>query len=141
MAVTNDVGNLDHIHPKDKRTVGKKPASVALKKDCKKDIPFSWPIFSSMIIEGKRILLSFNHAEDLNTDQETLKLFEIAGSDSRFHPANVKISEKKIIVFSRKVKKPVTIRFAFSDTAQARLYNGSRLPAAAFRTDNWPFNL
>ena len=141
MAVTNNIGNQDHIYPEDKRTVGERLAPVALKKDCKKDIPFSWPIFSSMISEGKRILLSCHDTEGLNADQETLKPFEIAGSDSRPRPVNVKISGKKIIVFPEKVKKPVTVCFTFPDTAQARLYNGTRLLAAAFRTDNSHFNI
>lgn len=139
MAVTTDVGNLDHIHPKDKRTVGERLALLALAKDYNKDVPFSGPVFSSMTTKGKKVILSFDYASGLQADQETLTLFEIAGADSTFYPAIAKISGENIIVSSQQVRKPVAVRFAFSETAQAQLYNSVKLPAAPFRTDNWPF--
>lgn len=55
MAVINDVGNLTDIHPNDKRTVAKRLAAHALKRD----YGWSWvkddsPTFKSMKVEETR---------------------------------------------------------------------------------------
>ena len=66
-----------------------------------------------------------------------LNEFTIAGSDKKFYKAKAKIVGNTIVVKAPEVKNPVAVRFAFSDTALANLFNKSGLPASAFRTDNW----
>ena len=140
MAVTMDlVDNIRDIHPKNKLDVGKRLAFWSLKKTYgKKDVICSGPIFSEMQISGKNISLVFSHAEGgLKISKTTQNNFTIAGADRVFYPATVKVSGDKLVVSSSKVKKPVAVRYAFTNTSQATFFNGAGLPAPSFRTDNW----
>ena len=139
MAVTMDIGNPNNIHPKDKKDVGYRLALWALAKTYGfKNITFSGPIYKNMKIEGDKIILSFIYANGLKTtDGKAPSEFEIAGSDKKFYPATAKIQNGKIIVHSDKVKKPVAVRYAFTDTAKPNLCNKANIPASSFRTDKW----
>lgn len=61
--------------------------------------------------------------------------FEIAGADKVFYPAEAKIKDQKVIVASKKVKLPVTVRFAWRNTTIPNLFNGANLPASCFITE------
>lgn len=137
MAVTSDVGNLKHIHPKDKRSVGERLAQMALAKDYGKEMSYSGPVFESMKVVRNQVILDFEYSKGLHADAETLTLFEVAGADKVYHAAKARIEGEQIIVFSKKVKKPLVVRFAFGNKAQPKLYNQSKLPASPFRTDDW----
>jgi len=143
MVVTNDIGNLKDIHPKNKQEVGRRLALWALAKTYGvKDLEFSGPVYKSMEIKKNKITISFDHAEKgLIKKGKHLNEFYIAGEDQIFYPANAKIVKNKVVVSSAKVKKPVAVRFAFSNTAQPNLFNNAGLPASAFRTDNWKIEL
>jgi sialate O-acetylesterase len=49
--------------------------------------------------------------------------FEIAGKDKFFKKARVKIIGNKLVVIINEVKNPVAIRYAFTDTSEATLFN------------------
>lgn len=140
MVVVSDIGNIDDIHPKNKKDVGLRLANWALNKTYgKTDLPVSGPLYSGMKTEGKKIRLSFDHAENgLVSKGKTLTHFEIAGPDRRFVPAKAKIDGNTIVVSSKEVKNPVAVRFAWSNTAEPNLFNKEGLPASTFRTDDWP---
>jgi len=143
MVVTNDIGDLKDIHPTNKQEVGKRLALWALAKTYGvKDINYSGPIYRSMKINKDKIELSFDYAKNgLQKKGKELKEFFIAGEDRTFYPAKAVIKYDKVIVKSAKVKKPIAVRFAFSDTAQPNLFNKAGLPASPFRTDNWKIDL
>lgn len=63
----------------------------------------------------------------------------IAGQDQKFYPAKGKIEGNELIVSSDLVKKPIAVRFGFSNTAMPNLFNENRLPVSPFRTDDWSF--
>jgi len=141
MAVTMDIGNPKNIHPKNKLDVGKRLALWALAKDYgKKKIVYSGPLYRSMKKQGDKIRLYFNHTgSGLTTkDGKELTHFTIAGEDKNFVPAKAAIDGKTIIVSSEDVKKPVAVRYAWSNAAQPNLANKEGLPASSFRTDKWP---
>ncbi len=141
MAVTMDIGNPENIHPKNKNDVGKRLALWALAKDYgKKDTVCSGPLYRSMKIEKDKIRLSFNHAGSGLTTKNGKELthFTIAGQDKNFVQAKATLDGKTIIVSSEDVKKPVAVRYAWSNTAEPNLANKEGLPASSFRTDNWP---
>ena len=143
MVVTNDIGNLKDIHPTNKQDVGKRLALWALAKTYGvKDLECSGPIYESIEINKQQAIIHFNHvAKGLTKKGERLKEFYIAGKDQQFHPAAAKIVGNSVIVYSEKVKKPLAVRFAFSETAEPNLFNSAGLPAAAFRTDDWEIDL
>jgi sialate O-acetylesterase len=47
--------------------------------------------------------------------------FYIAGEDQQFVPARAKIEGSSVVVWSKEVKKPVAVRFGFSNGAMSRL--------------------
>ena len=141
MAVTNDIGNLENIHPINKQEVGRRLALWALAKDYgMESMGYSGPIYKSMEIKKNKIILNFDHASGgLIKKGKYLTHFTIAGADKVFHKAKAKIVGNTIVVYAKNVKNPIAVRFAFTDTAEPNLYNAAGLPASAFRTDTWKF--
>lgn len=139
MVVTNDIGNLDNIHPINKQDVGYRLAQWALAKTYgNQELVYSGPVYKSMEIKKKEIVLSFDFAENgLIKKGKELVEFYIAGEDKVFYPAKAKINDNTISVSSKKVKEPKAVKFAFTNGAIPNLYNSAGLPASAFRTDDW----
>ena len=139
MAVINDIGNLKDIHPKNKQDVGHRLALWALVKTYGvKDLIYSGPIYESMEVKAKKVIIHFKYAEQgLMKKGKKLSDFYIAGEDKIFHPAEARINGVTVEVSSKKVQSPVAVRFAFTDIAQPNLFNKAGLPASAFKTDNW----
>ncbi len=139
MAVTNDIGNISNIHPRNKEEVGRRLALWALAETYgKQGIIYSGPLYRSMKINKKKIEISFDYVDGgLVKKGKELTWFQIAGEDKKFVNAKAKIKGDKVIVYSKEVKDPVAVRFAFSDTAEPNLFNAAELPASAFRTDDW----
>ena len=85
------------------------------------------------------IVLTFDYAKngliikELNGENN----FQIAGKDKIFKNAQVKVQGNKLIVLSNEVKNPVAVRYAFTNTSEATLFNKEEFPASSFRTDNW----
>ena len=64
MAVINDVGNLSDIHPNDKRTVAKRLAIHALRRDYGYgSLRDNSPTLKGWKVEGNKFRLTFNDAE------------------------------------------------------------------------------
>ena len=64
--------------------------------------------------------------------------FEIAGEDRKFVPANARLEGQTVVVSAERVKKPIAVRYAWRNSPDARLFNAAGLPAAPFRSDDWP---
>lgn len=143
IALTTDIGDPYSIHPGNKYEVGRRLALWALAKDYgKTNIGYVTPIYKSMEIDKNRILINFENTiknNGLNPVQKQLSSFEIAGDDKVFYPAKaiVDIKTRKLSVWNDSIQKPVAVRYAFKNYAEASLYDYYGLPVAAFRTDNW----
>ena len=139
MVVTNDIGNLKNIHPTNKQEVGRRLALWALAKTYGvKNIACNSPVYKSLKIKKNKAIVTFDFAgKGLSLKGKEAKEFFIAGENQKFYPAKAKINGEKVELKSKKVKRPVAVRFAFTETALPNLYNSHGLPAAAFRTDNW----
>jgi sialate O-acetylesterase len=140
MVVISDVGNTQDIHPRNKIPVGQRLANWALHQTYgKKEVIFSGPLYRGMEVQGNKIRLSFDHtAPGLTAKGKDLSLFEIAGADQQFVPAEARISGNAVVVSAKSVKKPVAVRYAWHNTAEGTLFNKAGLPASSFRTDAWP---
>lgn len=139
MTVTMDIGNPKDIHPTNKHDVGKRLALWALANDYgKNDLVYSGPLFKYVEIEKNKIRLFFDYTNGgLMAKDNNLTNFEIAGSDRAYYPAQAEIDGENLIVYSKEVKHPVAVRYAFKNTDEASLFNMEGLPASSFRTDNW----
>ncbi len=140
MAVTMDIGNNNDIHPKNKQDVGRRLALWALAKTYELDIPvYSGPVYKSQKIERDKIKLFFDFTGGgLTAKNNILDRFTIAGNDKKFHKAIAEIVGENVVVSSKKVRKPIAVRYAFTNTSTASLFNKEGLPASSFRTDKWP---
>jgi sialate O-acetylesterase len=137
MVTISDIGNIDDIHPKNKKDVGIRLANVALKN-----------LYSAykggisgpklLLYESKKgqIILFFD-TQELKCDKNCMNNFEIADTSGEFKKANVRIKSNTIVLTNSKVAYPVFARFEWSNTAEASLKNKQGLPASAFITDNW----
>ncbi|MEI8203512.1 MAG: sialate O-acetylesterase [Bacteroidota bacterium] len=138
MAVTMDIGNVNDIHPKNKIDVGKRLSLWALSKTYhQKDVKvYSGPVYKKMKVEGSRVRLYFDYAETGLQAKNDLNGFTIAGEDMNFVAANAVIEGSEVLVSAKTIANPVAVRYAFTDTSSATLFNKEWLPASSFRTDH-----
>lgn len=141
MAVINDVGEANDIHPKNKHDVGERLARWALAKDYQQDLLYSGPLYRSATVRDRAIEIEFEHAGTglKSRDGKTLQRFEIAGNDKVWHWAQAEITGKnKISVWADEVKNPRAVRYAWAANPEgANLVNSDGLPTSVFRTDDW----
>ena len=141
MAIINDVGEANDIHPKDKKSPGERLARWALAKDYSRDLIYSGPLYKSSKVQDGAVRVSFEQAgAGLKAcDGGALKRFEIAGADRVWHWADAKIDgTESVIVNSSEVKQPLAVRYAWAANPEgANLVNSDGLPASIFRTDDW----
>ena len=141
MAVTNDVGEANDIHPKNKKDPGERLARWALAKDYGKQLIYSGPLFKSSEVKDGAIRVAFDQSGTglKSRDGGALKRFEIAGADKKWKWADAKIAGKDaVIVSSAEVAAPVAVRYAWAANPEgANLVNSDGLPASVFRTDDW----
>jgi sialate O-acetylesterase len=141
MAITNDVGEANDIHPKNKKDPGERLARWALAKDYGMQLLYCGPLFKASEAKDGAIRVTFDQAgEGLKSrDGGALKRFEIAGADKKWKWADAKVDGKDaVIVSSAEVKAPVAVRYAWAANPEgSNLVNSNGLPASVFRTDDW----
>jgi len=142
LIVTIDIGEAHDIHPKNKLDVGKRMALWALVDVYGRRMTKSGPIFRNAKIAASKIILTFDEVgQGLRIrDGDELDEFAIAGADHKWRWASAKIVAKdRIEVWSDVVSQPLAVRYAFNNNPKhPNLTNETRLPAAPFRTDDWP---
>ena len=142
MAIINDVGEADDIHPWNKHDVGDRLALWALAKDYGKDlVAHSGPLYRAVKFREKEARVFFDQVgSGLRVrGGGKLKRFEIAGEDKVWHWANARIEGgDSVLVSSEDVEAPVAVRYAWASNPEgANLINSEGLPASVFRTDDW----
>lgn len=139
MAVLMDAGLKYGIHPRKKREAGERLAMLALKNTYGVAGMPEFARYKDMEIKGDTAVISFDKSKEwvYFNNGTTSNLFEMAGEDKVFYPANkVWIERNKVYVKSYHVEKPVAVRYAFKDWAVGDLFHDG-LPISSFRTDDW----
>ena len=136
MAVIHDVGNLEDIHPRDKRTVGHRLALLALAGTYGMDLIDGGPQFERMAIEGDTARVFFKRVGSglTTSDGKSPDWFEIAGENGLFVPAQARIDGLTVVLRSDEVQKPSAIRYAWSKRAEPNLRAKDGFPVSAFRS-------
>ena len=148
MAVLNDIGEAQNIHPNNKVDVGKRLALWALKQAYDQDLVCSGPLYESSKIKGKRVVVTFKHVgsglmvgnkhlmEPTREVDQPLKRFQICGADRVWKWAEAKIvGTDRVEVWHTDIPEPVEVRYAWSSNPEgANLYNKEGLPASLFKT-------
>ncbi len=140
MVVSIDVGDSLDLHPRNKKPVGHRLASIALRETYGSGHASGMgPLYAGSIIGNGRIRIRFTCA---NGGLQLLKTgstgFVIAGEDSVFHDAQAAVEGQDVVVWSTKVTTPIAVRYAWGENPAWSLLDGSRSPASPFRTDDWP---
>jgi len=140
LAVIIDAGEANDIHPKDKQIVGYRLALQALGHTYKHNVACCSPRYAGMSIEGHKIRIRFEHTYGglEARGSKFVRGFTIAGPEKKFYPASARIEGDTVLVYSRFVKQPIAVRYAWADNPVCNLYNKAGLPAEPFRTDDWP---
>jgi sialate O-acetylesterase len=139
MAVIYDlVEDTNDIHPKNKHDVGLRLANLALANTYHMDVPYKSPIYKQVEMVNNKAIVSFdNVVGGLIVNGKAVKELYLAGPDRVFYLAESTVKNGQLIVWSKSVKQPVAVRYAFSNTALGNLFSKEGLPVAPFRTDNW----
>lgn len=138
MAVINDVGDYDDIHPRDKKTVGNRLALLALRYTYnKKEIKADSPELKKWQIKGNQVILDFDFVEKWIAKGE-VKHFEVAGKDQIWQQATMKVQGKTLLISSEKVNAPVMLRYMWHHTVTGNLFNEAGLPLGTFRCGTIP---
>ncbi|CDF78714.1 sialic acid-specific 9-O-acetylesterase [Formosa agariphila KMM 3901] len=150
LAVLNDIGEAQDIHPKNKVDVGKRLSLWAFKQAYNKDVVCSGPIYKQSTIQKDKIIIEFNHVGSglmvgkkilmkptIEVD-EPLKRFQICGENRAWKWAQAKIiGNNRVAVWHKDIPNPVEVRYAWSSNPEgANLYNKEGLPASLFKTVN-----
>ena len=136
MVVTLDIGENYDIHPSNKHDVGYRLAGLALTNDYNQNNIASGPLYRDFEISGNKILVNFDYVgSGLTIRQNQKSEFEIAGTDEQFLPAQARILNNRVEVFATKVSQPKHVRYGWSDTTSATLFNIEGLPASSFSSN------
>jgi sialate O-acetylesterase len=142
LIVTIDIGEAHDIHPKNKLDLGKRMARWAMADVYGQKMTKSGPMFREAKATKSKVVIRFDEVgQGLRvSDGNQLSEFAIAGEDRKWYWANAKIVGRDTIeVWSDSVKQPIAVRYAFNNNPRnPNLTNDTGLPAAPFRTDNWP---
>jgi sialate O-acetylesterase len=142
MAVITDIGNPKDIHPRNKQDVGKRLAWQALDRTYGIETPWESPTFASMEVKDGKAFISFKDTYGGLTARDRygyVKGFEVAGPDRKFVYAKAYLSDGRVVVHADGVAVPTAVRYGWADdVSDMNLFNGIGLPAAPFRTDDWP---
>lgn len=143
MVVVSDlVENVNDIHPPRKQKVGRRLANWALAETYgKPQGKYRHASFASMKIKGQKAVIEFNDAKaGIHSDDKPVETLEICDASGVFPPARAIIDDKdgSLIVWNDAVRKPVAVRYMFSNGGIGNLKDTSGLPVAPFRTDS-PF--
>jgi sialate O-acetylesterase len=146
MVCTVDLGDAADVHPINKQDVGKRAALAVRKLVFKEPGLDTGPAYQSIQIIGDTARITFNSiAKALGTRDRYgyVTGFAIAGDDKKFVWAKARIQGKQVLVWSDRVKAPVSVRYAWANNpADASLYSTeSQLPVLPFRTDSWDVTL
>ena len=140
LVVTMDVGDMDDIHPKNKKPVGQRLANWALSKIYGYDTKFySGPIFKGYERNNNSIKLFFEHTLSGLIFQEELNGFEYIefnenGTQKPPKKLELNIDDKILSISTRSISFPIIVRYGWGlEMARANLFNAEGLPACPFR--------
>lgn len=137
MVSTLDIGYLKTAHPPYKQEVGDRLARFALANDYGKKMVASGPFYKKVSASGNELIIEFESVgSGLAASDKGLFGFEVAGADKMYVAAQVKIADNKVVVSSPSVAAPIYVRYAWSDSSAASLFNKEGLPASTFTSED-----
>ena len=152
-AVILDIGEANDIHPRNKKDVGQRLALAALRGvyEIDRDGMLS-PRFKEATMEGDTATITFDvdgdvlqvrRDESVGADgaaPNELLGFTVAGKDQTFYRARATVTAPNTVtvVAPEEVSEIASVRYGWADNPRVTLFNTRGIPAAPFRTDDWP---
>ncbi|KAB8140607.1 sialate O-acetylesterase [Chloroflexia bacterium SDU3-3] len=136
IVTTVDVGDMDDIHPTNKRPVGERFAALALAKTYgRADVPAGGPELRSVRFRRGGAVLRFStfQGAGLRTADGAAPLgFELAGADGVFHPAQGALEGETVVLSCLDLALPSRVRHAWQVGVTPNLTDESGVPALPF---------
>lgn len=137
-AILSDVGEIDCIHPGDKRTVGVRLSALALNRLYgRKDLVCDAPVFEKAVLsdDGRRVTLSFSQIEGWCMKGTYAPRFELAGADGVWHQVDcdVQANVKTIGLIVPEGLEPCRVAYMRKSCVHGFLKNEAGLPLGPFR--------
>ena len=138
MATAIDLGEAASIHPVNKWELGRRLSLAARALDYgENSLVYSGPMYKSILVEGNKLRLQFNHVGTglASKDGGALKGFAIAGANDKWSWADAKIENNAIVLSAADVGAPTQARYDWADNPIGNFINKEGLPASSFKTD------
>jgi sialate O-acetylesterase len=145
LTVLLDLGELDNIHPVDKRTPGERLAAQVLEQVYQKPVPGSAMELSRVERQGTEINLYFDSTygriKQADNDLQDFRHakrgdmpvgFEWSEDGTHWYPANARIDGERIILWSENGTQPWGIRYGHFNYGKVNVYNRAGLPLEPF---------
>lgn len=132
---TIDIGDPGNIHPKEKATVGRRLANMALGRVYGAlEGGFEAPEAISAERHNNKAIIRFSNADNgITASEKTIRGLRIAGADNIFTDARSRIRNNTLEIWSPDVKLPVTVTYCYDDATLGTLFNAAGLPVLPFR--------
>ena len=89
-------------------------------------------------MQAEQLVVHFNHADGLKTnDGKSPTAFWLADAAGEWVKAEAQLKGQTVVLSSPKIKKPLSVRYAFAGKPKVNLVNSADLPAYPFRTDDF----
>jgi len=132
LATALGTGETNDVHPQNKKDVGLRLAAQALYHVYGKDVLPCGPEVWKVQRENGALRVFFHFADGMELRDVSARGFYLAGSDQCYYPADqAEIDGGSILLSSRQVSDPVSVRYGWSDNPCNILYN-REYPAASF---------
>lgn len=129
LAVLIDCGELDNIHPTEKKTVGERLCRQALKVAFGQNYGADSPFALYAYPEADTLVVALSAAVQ-SSGKPTL--FEVAGADGVFYTAKAQIIEETLRLRAHEVPSPLQARYAWVNYGQVNVFDDHGLPLAPF---------
>lgn len=131
-----DLGDVEDIHPRNKRDVGLRLAMAALAKAYGQENAWTGPVFARLEKQGRQAVVHFEHADGLRMYGEEVRGFAVADAQGEFHWAKARVEGSSVVLECDAVERIEQVRYNWADYPQGNLYNAAGLPMLPFRTDD-----
>jgi sialate O-acetylesterase len=153
-----DEPNINNIHPVNKQLAGNRMFRVAMAEAYgdKTMVPLGpapkpieilnnnydhiWVTSADGHRSDQEVTVTFDNVGGglVNRGEGDLKGFAVAGEDHKWEWAKATIKGDHIVLTSDAVANPAAVRYNWGNYPAGQLYNAEGLPAAQFRSDDWP---
>jgi len=139
MAVLNDIGEWNDVHPMNKLEAANRMYLASLKVAYNENnIVYSGPTLLKTEVKDSSIVLYFDNIGSglIAKGGGKLAHFAIATENKKYIWADAYIQDNKVIVSNKMMDHPKYVRYAWADNpVGANLYNKEGLPASCFNTE------